>query len=504
MGSSPVASGRSRRASPTAMDDSQKWAIASTREALLDYGYPERPLNTERTAVILGNALGGELHYRTVLARVLPGICSRAGGERELRRASRRLCGRDISAGAQAADRPPVPGDHRRQHARGTGELRRRAGWRMCSISAARTSSAMRHALPRWRPSTPAIEGLAQNEFDVAVTGGVDRNMGASTFIKFCKIGALSGTGSRPYAEGADGFVMGEGSAIFIMKRLGRRRARRRQDLRGGARHRRVQRRQGKGHHGAESDRAETGDRARVGKRGLSPATATLIEGHGTSTSVGDAVEFESLAGVLKDCGVPAGSVALGSVKSNIGHLKGAAGAAGILKTALALRDKVLPPSVQCEHPNPNMDLAHAPLYINGQLQPWTATVDGVRRAGVSAFGFGGTNFHAVIEEYVPHRLTGNGKRSASVAGPRCPAPATVCRSSAAAAAGKPPLRGAMVIGGRSASELAERLHSVERAAAAGQAPPAALPFASDLPRPSASPSITPTRPNSPTRRPRR
>src|SRR5207245_10453493 len=100
---------------------------------------------------------------------------------------------------------------------------------------------------------------------------------------------------------------------------------------------------------------------------------------------------------------------------SNIGHLKGAAGAAGLLKTALALRDKVLPPSIQCAHPNPDIDFAHSPLFVNTELRPWTATADGVRRAGLSAFGFGGTNFHAVLEEYIPHKLTGNGKVSVAV-----------------------------------------------------------------------------------------
>ena len=99
------------------------------------------------------------------------------------------------------------------------------------------------------------------------------------------------------------------------------------------------------------------------------------MEGHGTSTRVGDVVEVESMAEVLSSFHVPAGSVALGSVKSNIGHLKGAAGAAGLLKTALALRDKVLPPSVHCEHPNPDIDFAHCPLYVNTDVE----TVDGDR-----------------------------------------------------------------------------------------------------------------------------
>src|SRR5271157_1396709 len=103
------------------------------------------------------------------------------------------------------------------------------------------------------------------------------------------------------------------------------------------------------------------------------------------------------------------------AVKSNIGHLKGAAGAAGLLKAALALRDSVLPPSVHCEHPNSNIDFAHSPLYVNRELKPWTMPAGGVRRAGVSAFGFGGTNFHLALEEFIPHKLTGNGKRLVAV-----------------------------------------------------------------------------------------
>jgi acyl transferase domain-containing protein len=148
---------------------------------------------------------------------------------------------------------------------------------------------------------------------------------------------------------------------------------------------------------------------------GLSPETATLIEGHGTSTRVGDVVEVQSMADVLSGFHLPTGSIALGSVKSNIGHLKGAAGAAGLLKTTLALHNKVLPPSVHCDQPNPDIDFAHSPLYVNTELKPWTVPPDSMRRAGLSAFGFGGTNFHAVLEEYVPGKLPSNGKRSISV-----------------------------------------------------------------------------------------
>src|SRR5208337_3023347 len=222
---------------------------------------------------------------------------------------------------------------------------------------------------------------------------------------------------------------------------------------------------------------------------GLSPATVTLIEGHGTSTRVGDVVEVQSMIDVLTSFHLANGSVALGSVKSNFGHLKGAAGAAGLLKTALALRDKVLPPSVHCEHPNPDIDFAHSPLYVNTELKPWTMPEDGVRRAGLSAFGFGGTNFHAVLEEFIPGRLNGHGKRSLAVSEPsKVSDPMLVPMMSvenlpptSGSDHYKAPLRGALVIGAASDSALAERLRAVEKDAKAGRAPVPAAPAESDL-----------------------
>ncbi len=207
-----------------------------------------------------------------------------------------------------------------------------------------------------------AVEGLTEHEFDVAITGGVDRNMGASTFVKFCAIGALSPTGTRPYADGADGFVMGEGAALFVLKRLA-------DAERDGDRIYAVVR----GIGGASDGKGKgitapnpVGQRLAVERAwrnaGLSPAECTLVEGHGTSTRVGDVVEVGSLVEAFSGAQLAPGSVALGSVKSNIGHLKAAAGAAGMLKTALALHDKVLPPSLNFERPNPNVDWAQSPV----------------------------------------------------------------------------------------------------------------------------------------------
>ena len=453
-----------------AMDDAQKWGIACTREALADYGYPERPLNGDRTAVIIGNAMGGEKHYHTVLRAYFPEFArelEESGSFAALPAAVRREITREWHH--RLGNRlPPITEDTM------PGELGNCLAGRIANvfnfhgpnfICDAACASAMAAV-------SAAAEGLIEHDFDVVVTGGIDRNMGAPSFIKFSKIGALSASGTRPYADGADGFVMGEGAALFIMKRL--------EDAeRDGDKIYAVIRGMG-----GSSDGKGKGITAPnpIGQKfaierawenaGLSPATATLFEGHGTSTSVGDVVEVESLAEVLRQHTLPNGPIALGSVKSNIGHLKSAAGAAGFLKLALALKEKVLPPSLRCEHPNSNIDFPHLPLYVNTELKPWTATVDGVRRAGLSAFGFGGTNFHAVLEEYVPHKLTGNGKRSVAV---RETPPVE------RAPAGKAPLRGALVIGSASVSGLTGLLRSAQQAAQAGRTPALAPPSAADL-----------------------
>ena len=471
-----------------AMDQAQKWAIAATREALEDYGYPKRPLNPDRVAVILGNAMAGEKHYLTALrvffpeyAHELGEIASFAALPEPVRAGITRELHDRMAKHLPEITEDSMPGELANCIAGRIANIYNFHGPNfVCDAACASAMAAM----------TAAAEGLVANDFDAVVTGGIDRNMGAQTFVKFCKIGALSATGTRPYAEGADGFVMGEGSAIFVMKRLAD--AERDGDkiyavLRG---------------IGASSDGRGKGITAPnpVGQKfclerawenaGLSPSTATLIEGHGTSTRVGDVVEAQCMADLLKSQDLPVHSVALGSVKSNIGHLKGAAGAAGLLKTALALRDKVLPPSVHCEHPSPDIDFAHSPLYVNTELKPWTVPADIPRRAGVSAFGFGGTNFHLVLEEHIPHRLTGNGKRSVAVGVlPQSAMNEVVMNSkqvptasvSSTPSACKLPLRGALLIGADSDAALTERLRAVLNDAQAGLAPAPVAPAEADL-----------------------
>ncbi len=179
--------------------------------------------------------------------------------------------------------------------------------------------------------------------------------------------------------------------------------------------------------------------------------------------------------------------MALGSVKSNIGHLKGAAGAAGILKAALALHHKVLPPSLNFERPNPNVDWSASPFAVNTELREWEPRNGDPRVAGVSAFGFGGTNFHAVLEEHVPGRLNDGGRDRIAVsrdvaggelAGATASAgePAAASGTASAAAEPKAPLRGALVLGAADEAGLAAPLKAALAEAEAGNAPPPAAP----------------------------
>ncbi len=312
-----------------------------------------------------------------------------------------------------------------------------------------------------------AIEGLVTHQYDTALAGGIDRNMGANVYVKFCKIGALSATGTRPYADGADGFVMGEGGTVFVLKRLA-------DAERDGDRIYAVL----LGIAGSSDGRGKgitapnpIGQRLAVQRAwqlaGVAPSTCSLMEGHGTSTAVGDVVEVEALAEVFGADGAPAGSIPLGSVKSNIGHLKGAAGTAGLFKAVMALHHRILPATLHAETPNPHIDLAGSPFRLNTETRPWDPPPAGVRRAGVSAFGFGGTNFHAVVEEYVPGRRRERPVSAAGVALPRT-RPTTTATT---------PARGAFVAGASDEAGLLARLRDV----AAGAVPPAGPPSADEL-----------------------
>jgi acyl transferase domain-containing protein/NAD(P)-dependent dehydrogenase (short-subunit alcohol dehydrogenase family)/acyl carrier protein len=444
-----------------AMDVGQKWAVSLAHAVLSNHGDGGLPLDRARTAVVLGNAMGGEQAYMTALRIYYPEFAQTLADSP----AFQGLSG-DVRATIESeihsrfATRLPectedtMPGELSNCMAGRVANLFDLKGPNfVCDAACASALAAM----------DAAVEGLIENEYDAVLTGGVDRNMGASSFVKFCKIGALSATGTRPYADGADGFVMGEGGALFLLKRLAD--AERDGDtiyavLRGV---------------GGSSDGRGKGITAPnpVGQKlavqrawknaGLDPSSVSLLEGHGTSTRVGDVVEFESLNAIFGANDLAPGSIALGSVKSNIGHLKSGAGAAGLFKAVMALHEKVLPPSLNFDSPNPNIDFSQSPIRVNTQLRPWDKPDrgDGVRRAAVSAFGFGGTNFHAVLEEYIPGRL--QARRPAPVSSPQAVSATSASPMGSAPAAGsKAPLQGALVLGAVSKEALHEKLKQAQ------------------------------------------
>ncbi|GAB1537365.1 hypothetical protein NUACC21_00050 [Scytonema sp. NUACC21] len=124
----------------------------------------------------------------------------------------------------------------------------------------------------------------------------------------------------------------------------------------------------------------------------------SYIETHGTGTATGDPVEVAALTKAFRAFTQKNGFCAIGSVKPNIGHLDTAAGVASLIKTVLALKYKQIPPSLNFESPNPEIDFANSPFYVNTQLREWKAN-KAPRRAGVSSLGFGGTNAHVILEE---------------------------------------------------------------------------------------------------------
>ncbi len=456
------------------LDIGQQWSVAGSRMALMDAGFPDWGIDSERVAVIIGNAIGGEKHYESNL-RIESAEFFKALASTDAFRSMRAGAREELLAQARAAflaGRPPINEDTM------PGELANIIAGRVAALFNFRgpnftTDAACASGLAGM---TAAVQGLQSHAYDAVVTGGVDRNMGISAFVKFCKIGALSATGTRPFDAGADGFVMGEGAALFVLRRLADA-ERDGQHIYGVIR----------GLAGSSDGKGKgitapnpVGQKLAVERAWAAaqadPTSAGYVEAHGTSTRVGDAAELTTLNEVFLKAGAQPGTIGLGSVKSNIGHLKAAAGTAGFFKAVRSLDDKVLAPSLNFVDPNPKVDWDASPFRVNTELRDWPAGPDGVRRAGVSAFGFGGTNFHVVVEEYVPGRL-----REESA--PRSFASAEVPQQTAArnappasATAPKSPLRGALVLGGATDAEIVTQLTTVAADAVAGTAPPATAP----------------------------
>ncbi len=249
------------------------------------------------------------------------------------------------------------------------------------------------------------LQDLLSMKCDLALVGGVHASTPAPILMIFCQLNALSRRGQiRPFDKNADGTLLGEGLGFVVLKR-------RREAERDGDRIYALIKGVGTASDGRalgllapRMEGEELALRRAYEATGISPATVGLIEAHGTGTPVGDAAEIEALRRVFGHRNGEPPSCAIGSVKSMISHLIPAAGIAGIIKSALALHHRVLPPTLHCDQPNPKLELQKTSLYINTETRPWIHGASTPRRAGVNAFGFGGINAHVILEEHKPVR----------------------------------------------------------------------------------------------------
>jgi len=375
------------------IDPCQLWAVTVAADAIEHAGYDgeESDIDRTRTGVVFANALGGENRNLSNI-RVWSNHTASLAQQHGLPVSNAEAFTDEILEGTPRVNEDTMPG-----------ELANVVSGRVANLLDLQGPN---HAMDAACASSmaavlDACRLLQMRQVDVMLAGATDRTMDPATFSKFSAIGALSPTHSSPFDARANGFVMGEGAGVLVLKRL--KDAIQDEDeiysvIRGigGSSDGR-----GKGIT-APSQRGQIQAIARAYSQAGYPASSVeLVEAHGTSTKVGDATELSTLSRLWT--GVEGtGRVAVGSIKSQIGHLKAAAGIAGIMKSVMALHHRTIPPSANFETPNPTVDWSNIPFFVPTHPLEWPRPAHHPRRAGVSAFGFGGTNFHVALEGYEP------------------------------------------------------------------------------------------------------
>ncbi len=380
------------------MDRAQKMALLATREAFQDSGYHERPFDKKRVKVIIGTSVPE--HHDLAAPRMVFDEVVEAFQSSEVFQSLPEAVRTQMVEQARKSIHDRIPSCTEDSMAGGLPNIVAgrvafcfdlQGGNVILDAACAASMAALDHA----------VKSLRLGEADMVVMGGSDSTMSASAYVGFCKTYALSAKGSSPFDAKADGFVMGEGCGILLLKRLSDAEAA--EDkiyavIRGV---------------GSSSDGRGSGITApsiqgqtlammrTYDDTGIDPTTIGYVEAHGTSTSVGDVAEFSSLMQVFADI-KPRHSTYLGSIKSMVGHLKTAAGVAGLIKAIQSVRHGVVPPTLNFETPSPRINLAESPFIINTETVQWNHAGATPRRACVNSFGFGGTNFHVVVEAYDP------------------------------------------------------------------------------------------------------
>ncbi|MEU7489589.1 SDR family NAD(P)-dependent oxidoreductase [Streptomyces sp. NPDC042319] len=373
-----------------AVDHTHWIALETAADALADAGFADaQGLDRERVGVILGNSLAGEFTRAAQLRMRWP-FLERAATTalREAGVANDRAA-RAVANFRDLVRRPfPEPGDESL-----AGGLSNTIAGRICNhfdfhgtgytVDGACASSLL--------AIMTACRALATGELDFALAGGVDLSLDPFELVGFARTGALAeGSEMRIFDSAPTGFLPGEGCGVVALMRTD-------EAERAGVRSYASLVGWGMSSDGAGGlTRPEQSGQVRALHRAyamaqLGPAAVELVEAHGTGTAVGDRVE---LAALREMRGADAGQAALGSIKANIGHTKAAAGVAGLMKAALAVHHRVLPPTTGCRTPHELLRLPDSGLRVLADPEPWTTSVP---VAAVSSMGFGGINAHVVL-----------------------------------------------------------------------------------------------------------
>lgn len=368
-------------------------ALQVAADALRDAGYAERPFDRERTGVIVGhgsNPNRGDvlgLQYGLFIDQTLELIAQLLPKLDEDRRAALR---EQLKQGL-----PSVGIEH--------------APTLVSNIIAGRIANRLDLMGPSYLVDAACassliavdlgIRDLRSGRCDMVLVGGIQASMPAQIYMLFQQLGALAEDRIRPFDAKASGTLLSEGVGFAVLKRLP-------DAIRDGDRIYAVVKSVGVASDGKAmglmAPRLEgeaLAIRRAYEQSGIGPETIELIEAHGTGIPLGDRTEILALRQVFGERRGRLPHCAIGSVKSMIGHCIPAAGIASLIKTALALYHKILPPTL-CEEVNPELELEHTPFYVNTETRPWIHPAKTPRRAAINAFGFGGINTHAILEEY--------------------------------------------------------------------------------------------------------
>ncbi|GGM51030.1 polyketide synthase [Longimycelium tulufanense] len=361
----------------SAIEPVQLLALEAAWRALVNAGYGEREFNRQRTSVVFGAESGSDLGSALALRGALPaylGEVPAALGEQlpELTEDTFPGMLANVISG-RIANRLDLGGAN-------------------YTVDAACASSLAALDV--------ACKELVNGTSEMVLCGGADLHNGIQDYLLFTSVHALSPTGRcRTFDNSADGIVLGEGVACVVLKRLA-------DAERDGDKIYAVIKGVGRSSDGKAlglTAPRPAGQRLALERAyrnaAISPAQVGMVEAHGTGTVVGDRTELTVLGEMFSESGAEPASCAVGSVKSQIGHTKCAAGLAGLIKVVLALYTGVRPPTLHVTKPNPAWDAESSPFTFSTVARPW-ATPVAERIAGVSAFGFGGTNFHVVVQGY--------------------------------------------------------------------------------------------------------